>query len=275
MEIPSNPWAFREPIRAVMFDWAGTTIDFGSRAPTEAFRAIFKGRGVEATIEEARGPMGMSKREHLAAMLAMPSIAEQWRRVHGTDAGDEDVDAMYQEFLPLQRSTLAAHCDVIDGVPEVVAQCRQRGLAIGSSTGYTRELMEVVKPLAAKQGYAPDCCLCADDVPAGRPAPWLIFAAAQRLNIYPMASIVIVDDTRVGIEAGLNAGCWTVAVAATGNEMGLSREQSDSLANDERDRRLSDVRRRCRDWGAHFVIDSASALSDVLDRLDEDRRRRV
>ena len=83
--------------------------------------------------------------------------------------------------------------------------------------------MEVVIPIAASQNYSPDVVVCSDDVPAGRPAPWSNLKAAQLLDVYPMNAITVVDDTRVGIEAGLNAGMITVAVSLTGNAPGAFR----------------------------------------------------
>ena len=56
-------------IQAVVFDWAGTTVDFGSRAPILAFMALFKDNKVEITVEEARAPMGLEKRDHITAVL--------------------------------------------------------------------------------------------------------------------------------------------------------------------------------------------------------------
>src|SRR5262245_12563345 len=157
-------------LKAVIFDWAGTTVDYGSRAPTQVFVEIFRRRGVQITEAEARGPMGAAKRDHIAALVALPRIAAQWKAHCGRDPGQPDVTLMYEEFLPLQKETLARNgSDVIPGVPEAIEKLRQQGVKIGSTTGYTRELMEVVAPLAARGGYAPEVIVCSDDVPAGRP----------------------------------------------------------------------------------------------------------
>ena len=69
--------------------------------------------------------------------------------------------------------------------------------------------MDVVVPIASASGYSPEVVLCAEDAPQGRPAPWLIFECARRLNVFPLNHIIKVDDTIVGIQAGLNAGTWT------------------------------------------------------------------
>ncbi|RUL89186.1 phosphonoacetaldehyde hydrolase [Tautonia sociabilis] len=255
-------------ILGVFLDWAGTTIDHGSRAPVEVFVEVFRRSGVEITAAEARGPMGMAKREHIAALLAMPRVAASWQAKTGRPPDESDLDRLYADFLPLQREVLARHCDVIAGVPEVIAECRRRGLKIGSSTGYTRELMEVVAPLAAEGGYQPDTILCADDAPRGRPAPWLNFRCAERLDVFPMSRVVVVDDTVPGIQAGRNAGAWTVAVTRTGNSLGLSAEELDRLSPEERATRIAAASIALRNAGAHAVIESVADLLPVLDRLE-------
>ncbi len=252
-------------IRAVIFDWAGTTVDHGSLAPALAFVEIFQHRGIDITTEEARGPMGKSKREHIATILELPRISELWRSRYGRDFADADIQSMYDEFLPLQKRLLEHHSHVIPGVPEVVRELRRRGMKIGSSTGYSRDLMQVVVPIAASEGYSPDVMVCSDDVPAGRPAPWMNFLVAQQLQIYPMGSILVVDDTPIGIQAGLNAGAVTVAVARTGNSLGLSLRETEELSPSERNSRLERIRNEFIESGADYVVDSAADLISLFE----------
>jgi phosphonoacetaldehyde hydrolase len=256
------------PFRAVLFDWAGTTVDYGSRAPAAVFVEIFRRRGVAITTAEAREPMGRAKLDHIATISQMPRVRALWTDVHGQEPSAYDVEEMYREFLPLQKDVLAQGSDVIPGVPEAVAWCRERGLKIGSSTGYTRELMDVVVPLAAQSGYSPDVVLCPDDVPAGRPAPWLNFRAAERLDVYPMNQILVVDDTPVGIAAGLNAGCCTVAVSQTGNALGLSLPEVQALSAGQLKERLEQITHHFRAVGAHYVIRSVAELPALLESLE-------
>jgi phosphonoacetaldehyde hydrolase len=169
-------------LKAIVFDWAGTTIDFGSCAPAAVFQQVFRERGIDITIAQARGPMGMAKREHIAAIANMPSVKEAWIAKYGRSFCDQDIDAMYSEFLPLQKQILGQHSKLIVGVPEVVAKCREMGLMIGSSTGYTRELMEIVSAAAREQGFEPDCVICSEDAPRGRPRNEWTFFRCGRLS---------------------------------------------------------------------------------------------
>ena len=258
----------RNQLKAVIFDWAGVTVDYGSRAPTEVFIEIFRRRGTDITPAEARGPMGLAKRDHIAAIAALPRIAAQWRALYAHEPTDEDVQAMYEESLPLQKEKLAhGGSEVIPGVPEAIDRLRKLGLKIGSTTGYTRELMDVVAPIAAGGGYSPDVIVCSNEVRAGRPAPWMNIRAAELLGIDSMSCVVVVDDTPIGVQAGRNANAWTVAVSQTGNELGLSLNEVAALPSKDLDIRLEKISRGFLAAGAHLVIRSVAELPDRLPEL--------
>jgi phosphonoacetaldehyde hydrolase len=251
-------------IQAVIFDWAGTTVDHGSRCPTQVFQEIFRRRGVEITTAEARGPMGRAKHEHIALVAALPRVSALWQQVHGHPVSAADVLAMYHDFLPLQKQILASGSDVIPGVANAIQSLRNAGLKIGSSTGYTRELMDVVCPIAAQQGYQPDCTLCSDDVVAGRPAPWLNLRVAEQLQVWPPSQILVVDDTPVGITAGKHAGMLTAAVTRTGNSIGLSIEELQALPNSQLQQLLQSAASEFQQVGADLIIESVADLPQIL-----------
>ena len=255
-------------IQAVLFDWAGTTIDYGSREPALVFQEIFRRQEVAITLDEARGPMGLAKRDHFRALLEMPRIAAAWEKVHGHRPNTTDIDSLFAAFLPLQKETLAGHCDVIPGVLETVAECRRRGLKIGSTTGYYRELMEVVLPAAKDAGFEPDVTVTPDDAAAGRPAPWMNLRAAELLGVYPLCAVVAVDDTAVGIEAARHAGAWAVAVSKTGNALGLSQVEVESLPAAELQPRLQKIADEFLAAGAHYVINGVGDLIPIIDAIN-------
>lgn len=256
-------------LQGIVFDWAGTMIDHGSRAPASVFVEIFSKKGIDITVEQAREPMGMAKREHIAAISSMPEISRQWIDQYGHECTESEIDSMYEQFLPLQKSTLQNHCQLIPGAKEAAEACREMGLKIGSSTGYTRELMAEVSPAAKQQGYEPDFVLCAEDAPRGRPAPFLLFEAAKRMNVYPMSRIVKVDDTLMGIEAGVNAGCWNIGISRSGNMLGLSQSESDALSDQELEKMLPPVEQQMVKAGAHSTIESVQDLLEPLKWLDD------
>lgn len=160
---------YRGPLRAVILDWAGTVVDFGCMAPADVFVHAFEAFGVPITVAEARAPMGRPKRDHIAAIIHGPRVAEAWAVRHGGRPSDADIDALYERFLPLQLAVVAERSTLVPGANEAIAGMRARGLKIGTTTGYPRRVMEVVERRAAEQGYRPDCVIAAEDTPsAGR-----------------------------------------------------------------------------------------------------------
>jgi phosphonoacetaldehyde hydrolase len=251
-------------ITAIVFDWAGTTVDFGSLAPVRALQKLFAGRGLEVTEEEVRRDMGIHKKDHIRALLSMKTGGQA-----SEAAREAAVDELFAEFIPMQMESLAACSAVIPGVVETVEKLRALGIRIGSTTGYTRPMLEVLLSQAAKEGYVPDCALCPDDARAGRPWPWMCYLAAIRMSTYPMHTMIKIGDTISDIEEGLNAGMWTVGVARTGNMIGLTEEQLTALPVSEQAARASAAHHKLRDAGAHYTIDAVADFYPLLEKIEE------
>ena len=257
------------PLKAVVLDWAGTTVDHGCMAPVATFMQAFAETGVPITVEEARAPMGMPKWQHIQAITRMGPVAARWQAVHGSLPTDHDVDILYKRFLPLQVETVGEHSDVIAGVVEAVAALRARGLAVASTTGYPREVMDVVVRVAKEQGYEADVTVCAGDTPAGRPGPFMALQALIKLSISPVEAVVKIGDTVVDIEEGLNGGMWSVGVAVTGNEVGLTAAEYAAESADEQLRLANVATERLLAAGAHYVVDSLADVLPVIGRIEE------
>jgi len=256
------------PLKAVVLDWAGTTVDHGCMAPPETFIAAFAAMGVEITVAQAREPMGLPKWTHIQAITRMAPVAAAWSRRHGAAPADADVDALYARFLPLQIETVARHSDVIAGVNETIAWLRGRGCKIASTTGYPREVMEVVTRVAKQQGYAPDVTVCAGDTPAGRPGPFMALKALVDLSISPVEAVVKIGDTVVDIEEGLNGGMWTIGLSASGNEVGLTAAQYAALGSDERARLTGAAADKLARAGAHYVVDRLADIRPLVEAIE-------
>lgn len=260
--------SYRGPLQGVLLDWAGTTMDYGCYAPAIVFIEVYKRHGVEITIEEAREPMGAHKKVHIRKVSQIPTVAGKWKQAHGKACTEEDVEQMFQEFIPLQIACLADYAELIDGCLEAVQKFRDRGLKIGSTTGYIGEMMPLLLLEAKKRGYEPDSTVCATDVPAGRPDPWMCLKNAENLGIYPMESIVKIGDTLPDIYEGLNAGMWTIGLAKTGNEIGLNAGEIESLPTEELERRLNKARTRMAQAGAHYVVDGIWDCDPIIDEIN-------
>jgi phosphonoacetaldehyde hydrolase len=244
-------------------------VDYGCCAPVGVFVEVLRRRGVAISFTEARGPMGTQKREHIRRLLAEPAIAERWRIAAGALPTSSDVDALYAEAQPLQIEVLPHHADPIPGAIEAVQALRERGIGIGSSSGYTREMLDVLAKCSAALGYAPDVIVAATEVPEGRPAPFMNWEAAKRLRAWPASACVAVGDTTVDVEAGLNAGFWSIGVALTGNEVGLPLAAWNALPAPEQQERSETARARLRDAGAHLVLDGIAGLPAAIDTIEE------
>jgi phosphonoacetaldehyde hydrolase len=270
MKMPTeNISRYQGPVRAVIFDWAGTTVDYGSRAPVDAFIELFHRHGVMVTAEQARGPMGSHKKDHIRLILTMEPVAQQWQQRNGRAPSPEDIDALFREFIPLQTEVIGRHADVIPGVVQTVKALRRQGIVFGATTGYTRDMMPSLLAKAAAEGYSPESNVCADEVPAGRPAPWMAITSAMQLGVYPMEACVKVGDTLVDIAEGLNAGMWTVGITKTGNELGLSKDEVEELPATELASRLHAATGRLLRAGAHFVIPEVAQLPEVIAQINE------
>jgi len=233
-----------------------------------AFVETFAEFGVEISIDEARGPMGMAKRPHITALMALPRIAEAWAARHGHRPTEADIDAVYAVFVPKNTAVAASHATLIPGAADMAKAIRAEGLKIGSTTGYTREIMAEILPEATRQGFAPDSLVCTGDTPDGRPTPFMLYRTFLELGIWPAWHAVKVDDTEVGIAEGLNAGSWTVGVAVSGNVFGLSEVDAKALSPEEFARRRQVASERLGAAGAHYVIDSVADLLPVLFEID-------
>ena len=259
---------YRGKLQAVILDWAGTTVDYGSFSPIRAMQQVFRHRGIAVSDDEVRRDMGLLKKDHIRSLLGLARVAEAWRQLFGREVAESDVEQLYREFQPVQLARLEQDSDVIPGVAEALERMRRRGLKIGSTTGYTRPMLEILLKKAATQGYEPDCSLVPDDVGEGRPLPWMCYEIAVQLKVFPLESFVKVGDTVADTEEGLNAGMWTVGVVRTGNMVGLTQAQFAALSPAEREARLESGRERLIKAGTHYVIDSVSDFDPVFDEID-------
>ena len=249
----------------VIFDWAGTMVDFGCEAPVKALIEAFGAEGISIDAATARRDMGMAKRDHVRNLLMEASVAAAWQARHGRAADDSDAGRIMARVGPLMRHRAALASTLIPGARETFDQLRAAGIRVASSTGYTREMMEPVLARAAEQGYVPEHVVCSGETPAGRPSPLMIYKACAELGVWPLSRVVKVDDAEAGIAEGKNAGAFTVGVAS-GNALGMSLEALHALSPSERGGRVATARQAMLDAGADLVIDSVATLVPELER---------
>lgn len=258
--------SYRGKVKAVILDWSGTTADAYVVAPAVVFVEVFRKQGVEISMAEARGPMGLRKDLHIKALTEVPEIRERWKAVHGRYPGDADVAAMFADFVPLQLDCLGKYTRLLPGVAEVTQRLQKAGIRIGSTTGFTRSMVDILEADAARQGYRPDASVAGDEVVHGaRPGPFMVYKNLDMLGVYPIQSVVKVDDTVSGVGEALNAGCWGIGVARYSNYMDMDTpDQDKTMPAAEIERRLERTRDILRKAGAHYVIDSIADIEPVI-----------
>jgi phosphonoacetaldehyde hydrolase len=257
----------------VVLDWAGTTIDHGSLAPVMPFVQAFRAEGLDISTDEAREPMGLDKKEHIRALLRVPAIARRWRERHGRDATEGDIEGLYSSFQQFQLQVIDEFIDLTPGLLDCIEALRKSGIAIGATTGYFRAAAERVYGAAAARGYKPDCCVCAEDVPVGRPAPWMVFRIMEALGVFPPAAVVKVGDTVPDIGEGTSAGAWSIGVLRSSSDVGCTEKEWNALPPTEKARRLTACRQKLLAAGAHAVIETLAELPAVLEDFDSRLRR--
>lgn len=258
----------RKEIKAVIFDWAGTTVDYGCFAPLDVFVQVFKEIGIEITYEEARKPMGMLKIDHIKALLKMERIHSLWLEKFNRDYTMEDINSLYERFEEVLFASLENFAEPVPGMLDLQKELRDRGLKIGSTTGYTKEMLDIVAPKAKTFGYCPDFRITSTEVPAGRPYPYMIYQNMITLAIPNRNSIIKIGDTTVDMKEGKNAGVWTVGILKGGSELGLSQKEVETMDHAQLKKLMDATAKRLYSAGADYVVEQIGDLPHIIDVIN-------
>ncbi|MBC8354379.1 MAG: phosphonoacetaldehyde hydrolase [Planctomycetes bacterium] len=252
------------PIELVVFDLGGTIIDHGCMAPVVAFVSAFQALGIEISTDQARGPMGLAKLDHIRELFKLPSVTSQWNSQHDREWSEEDVVATYERFLPMQTELAKQHTDIIPGFVECWAALRAAEIAIGTTTGYPRKVVGPILEALSQAGFQLDAHFCADEVPAGRPAPWMINGIMDRLNITSPRAVVKVGDTMPDMQAAKNANVWAIGITESGSEFGLTEDELSALSPVDRTAKHNTAAEKLRKSGAHAIVKSLAELPSLI-----------
>ena len=258
-----------QKISLAVFDWAGTIVDYGCIAPLEVFYRCFEERGIHLTLDEIRKPMGLEKKDHIRTLLQTENASAQWKEQFGKDWTEADVDEIYGSFEDMLAKVVAEYSQVIPGVLETMEELRKRGIRIGSTTGYTREMMEIVTKETESHGLTVDSLVTPTETGIGRPSPFMLYENMRLAGIYPASRVVKIGDTAVDILEGKNAGAWTVGVLDGSSAAGMTLEERNSLPESEVKNHLEAARKIYAEAGADYIIDSISQLPQVIDEINK------
>lgn len=255
-------------IECLIMDWAGTAVDYGCFAPVAAFVESFKSIGTPVTPEETRAHMGLTKIEEVRALFNINRVKEQFKEKYRRDHDDEDVQQCYKKFQEVLFDTLEEYSKPVTGVAETIASLREKGIKVGSTTGYTQKMMDVVIPAAEKLGYKVDNCVTSDNLPGGRPKPYMIYQNLCDLDIARRDTVIKVGDTISDIKEGVNAGVWSIGVILGSNELALTEAEVKSMSSGELNAKMKKVRNKMYAAGADYVIDSITDLPELIEVIN-------
>jgi phosphonoacetaldehyde hydrolase len=262
-------------VKTVILDWSGTTADAFVIAPAKGFYDVFKQFGVPITMQEAREPMGLRKDLHIAQILKDPMVKQRWIEKTNREPDAKDAADLFNAYLPIQLRCLEECSELLPGVPETVNVLRKEfGVRIGSTTGFTDIMQNILLRRAKEQGYVPDCAIAGDHVPNDmgvRPKPFMIYENLLQLGEYPIETVVKVDDTVGGIEEGLNAGCWTIGVSDWSNYMNIdTMEQWNQMSEPEKqERKMNSMNKLLRESNANIVISDIRFLPEAINTINQ------
>ncbi len=262
--------SYRGKVKGLVLDWSGTLADAYVIAPAVVFVEVFRKHGVDISMAEARGPMGLRKDLHIKALTEVPEIRARWREVKGRDPDQSDVDAMFADFVPMQLDCLRKYTALLPGVAEVCNDLQRQGIKIGVSTGFVRSMVDILLEDSIAQGFRPDATVAGDEVAHGaRPKPFMVYKNLDLMDVHPIQAVVKVDDTTSGVGEALEAGCWGVGVSRYSNYMDIdSLEEAEALSEEEIARRNEATKEILRKAGAHYVIDDLRGLPAVIDDIN-------
>ncbi len=263
--------SYRGPVKAVILDLEGTVLDYGGLGLAKALVELFQRYQVFLPLEEAHITHALPKAMHIQHLFHLPSVAEQWRKQHQTPPDEARCQTLADELLSIQLANAPYDAQLLPHVAASVQKWQQAGILIAATSSEPASLAQTILKQAQTQGFRPDQAVFIDQIAnnATPPAPWLIAQSAMMLGVYPWESVVTIGDTVDDIEAGLNAGVWTVGVVQTGREMGCTAQELQTMQPEKRQALIDEIRQRMYRNGAHFVVNTFDQCNRVLDEIQD------
>lgn len=257
-------------IQAVIFDWAGTTIDYGSRAPIVAFQKAFANVGITITEAEIRQDMGLDKYAHIQKIISLPAVQNDWQARFQVLPSSDDCDRIYRDFKAILLASLTDFARLKPGMAQVVSYLNAHHIAYGTTTGYDAEMLSIVLPIAAEQGYQPSVNITSEQTNGiGRPAAAMLDLASDQLEITDPTTVMKVGDSVNDILEAQNADAISVGVIDGSNLMGLSQAEFNALSSDEQTTLRAKVANEYQKVGADYILQSMTELPALIDQINQ------
>lgn len=261
-------------LRGAVLDFSGTIVDPGVYAPAVVFRTIFERFGVPISMEEAREPMGNHKKVHIQRITEMMDVRKRWNHKHGRDPTEQDVEAMFEQFVPAQLEVLPRYAKEIPGAFKAANVMRNKyGLQLGNTTGFTRSMVDVIVAKMNEQGFALDFTVAADEVENPRPFPDACVRNMRLMNIKDPAEMVKIGDTQMDVEEGKRANMWTIALRDYSNYMGMLPEEIARMKKKDPKQlqwMMTQAAEKLMDMEPDYIVDN---ITDALPKIEEINER--
>lgn len=262
-------------IKAVVFDWAGTTIDYGSRAPIIGFQAAFERFGVHLDEATIRQDVGLDKKAHVKKMLQDPDVWAKYVKQAPASTLEQAVASVYAAFQETIQAALTQTADLKPGVAAFLNYLDEKRILVATTSGYNQAMIQTLLPLVKKQGFQPTVNVTSELTSGvGRPAGDMLSYALKQLGVDDPASVMKIGDTVNDIKEANNAGAIAVGVVVGSNLIGMSETEFVCLDKLEQARLIADASGKFYEAGADHVVASMADVMPLIEHLNQEAARK-
>ena len=254
-------------IRCCIFDLGGTIVDKYSLSPLLSLSNAFGLRRIMIPSNILSKDMGKMKLDHIKLLCNEPVVKDKYP--------DLDPIDVYRDFNKFQINYMDNYLDIIPETKQCIKYLDDKSIRTGITTGFNKEQMDIAIEKLRLDGIILESAVSSSCIPnASRPNPDMINENMDRLNIRSPKHVIKIDDTEVGIQEGINAGCYTVGVAKWSINMNVYTYAIKHLLNSSNSDvesmlyyKLEESRKKLKDAGADYVIDTLDELPKVIDSI--------
>ena len=190
-------------ILLAVFDMAGTTIH-DENSVAKAFQSALNHHGYSSvTLQEANEKMGYSKPQAIRELL----------EIHEPDPAkitESLIEEIHSAFVSGMLDFYATDPSIrpVADAEEVFAALQKMGVKVALDTGFSRDITDIILDRVGwADGKLVNATAASDEVPQGRPFPFMIQKIMRELQIEDPKSVVKIGDTEVDVHEGHNSGC--------------------------------------------------------------------
>ena len=188
---------------------AGTTVR-DQNYVSLALQKALNNQGFEISLEQINPLMGYEK------PLAIRMLLEKTKPKVET-ISEELVEEIHTDFVSEMLHFYQTSQEIVPlpQVEETFDTLRSLGIKIGLNTGFSRSIAQTIVDRLEWSDKI-DGLVASDEVPHGRPYPYMIQKLMAQMQINDVREVAKVGDTEVDVNEGINAGCPYVIGVTTG-----------------------------------------------------------